>query len=131
VSGSLPILVVEDEEILLCFFKQALERGGFKVSAASSGNEALALLEQKDFAGVVCDLRLEGGTGGPEIFEWVRKNRLQLSSCFLFITGDASDPRAVELREHIGAPFIEKPFRVAQLLEILKKLTSEKAGVFA
>ncbi len=56
---------------------------------------------------------MPGGIGGAEIFDWVKKNRPELSSRFLFITGNASDPYAVEVRERTGALFIEKPFRIA------------------
>ncbi len=41
-SESLPVLLVEDEEILLSFLKTALERGGVKVAGAASGSEALS-----------------------------------------------------------------------------------------
>ena len=87
-SESLPVLVVEDEELLLSFLKTALERGGVKVVGATSGAEALGLLEQEEFAGVVSDLRMPGGIGGAEIFDWVRQNRPELSARFLFITGN-------------------------------------------
>ena len=79
-SEALPVLVVEDEELLLSFLKTALERGGVKVVGATSGSEALSLLENGEFAGVVSDLRMPGKIGGGEIFDWVRQNRPELSS---------------------------------------------------
>jgi len=85
-SESLPVLVVDDEEVLLCFLNTALERGGIKVVGATSGAE--------------------------------------LSNRFLFVTGNVSDDYAVEIRERTGALFIEKPFRIALLIELIKKITS-------
>jgi DNA-binding NtrC family response regulator len=123
-SESLPVLVVEDEEILLAFLKTALERGGLKIVGAPSGDEALSLLAREEFAGVVSDLRLPGAIGGAEIFDWVRENRPELSSRFLFITGNVSDAYAIEIRQRTGALFIEKPFRIALLIELIKKITS-------
>jgi CheY-like chemotaxis protein len=123
-SESLPVLVVEDEEFLLSFLKTALERSGMKVVGASSGSAALALLEHGEFAAVVSDLRMPGGIGGAELFDWVRQNRPELSPCFLFITGNASDEYAIEIRERTGAAFIEKPFRIALLMELIKQVTS-------
>jgi CheY-like chemotaxis protein len=120
-TESLPVLVVEDEEILLAFLKTALERGGLKIVAASSGAEALA---QVKFAGVVSDLKIPGGIGGAEIFDWVHENRPELSPCFLFITGNVSDPYALAVQARTGALFIEKPFRIALLIELIKKITS-------
>jgi len=122
-TESVPVLVVEDEEVLLCFLKTALERGGVKVVGAASGKEALSLLEQGKFAGVVSDLRMPGGIGGAEIFDWVRLNKPELSSRFLFITGNVSDDYALEVRERTGALFIQKPFRIALLIEMIQKIT--------
>lgn len=123
-SESLPILVVEDEEVLLCFLNTALERGGVKVVGASSGGEALALLEHGEFAGIVSDLRMPGGVGGAEIYDWVRQNRPEMSARFLFITGNVSDDYAVKVRERTGALFIEKPFRIALLIALIKEITT-------
>ncbi len=123
-SDLLPVLLVEDEDILLAFLKTALERGGVKVTGTTSGSEALELLERGEYAGVVSDLRISGDIGGAEIFDWVQKNRPALSSRFLFISGNVSDPHAIEVRKRTRAMFIEKPFRIAQLIELIHKVTS-------
>jgi CheY-like chemotaxis protein len=123
-NESLPILVVEDEELLLAFLKTALERGGVKVVGAASGSEALIQLEKRKFAGIVSDLKMPGAIGGAEIFDWVRENRPELSSCFLFITGNVQDQYAIEIRNRTGALFIEKPFRIALLIELINKITA-------
>jgi FixJ family two-component response regulator len=70
---------------------------------------------------------MPGGIGGGEIFDWIRQYRPELSSSFLFITGDAGDPYAVEVRNRTGALFLEKPFRIALLIELTRKITS-RAG---
>ncbi len=123
-SESLPVLLVEDEELLLSFLETALQRSGVKVAGAASGSEALRLLERGEYAGIVSDLRMPGEIGGAELFDWVQANRPALSSRFLFITGNASDPYALEVRQRTGALFIEKPFRIALLLELIHKMTS-------
>jgi DNA-binding NtrC family response regulator len=123
-NESLRVLVVDDEELLLSFLKTALERGGLRVTAAGSGTEALKMLEREEFSGVVSDLRMPDGVGGAELFDWVREHRPALSSRFLFITGNASDPYAAEVQERTHAQFIEKPFRIALLIELIRKITS-------
>ncbi len=105
---ALPVLVIEDEKFLLSYFQAALMRIGVKSAGATSGGEAL----------------LPGGIDGAEIFDWVRRNRPPLAQRFMFITGDLQSPYAAEVRERTGATFLEKPFRVAQLLEILGKIMS-------
>lgn len=127
-SEALPILIVEDEEFLLSFLKTALERSGMKVVGAPSGTDALALLEHGVFSAVVSDLRMPGGIGGAEIYDWVQQNRPELSPRFVFITGNASDSYASDLRDRTGAAFIEKPFRIALLTELLKNVAPSSAG---
>jgi CheY-like chemotaxis protein len=123
-NESLPVLVVEDEEVLLSFLKTALERGGVNVVGAGSGPEAIGLLGNGKFAGIVSDLKMPGGIGGAEIFDWVHENLPELSSRFLFITGNVHDQYAIQVRERTGALFIEKPFRIALLIELINRITS-------
>ena len=93
-SEALPVLVVEDEELLLSFLKTALERGGVKVVGATSGSEALSLLENGEFAGVVSDLRIPGKIRGGEIFDWVRRivRSCHQNSCSLRATSMTRTP---------------------------------------
>jgi DNA-binding NtrC family response regulator len=127
----LPVLIVDDEETLLSFLKMALERGGVKVVVSASGSDALQLLEQGEFAAIVSDLRMPDGIGGAEIYDWVRENRPELSSRFLFMTGNIHDPYAIEIRDRTGALFLEKPFRIAQIIEQIQKVTSRKGVTHA
>ncbi len=129
-SKLLPVLLVEDEELLLSFLKTALERAGIRVAGATSGSEALSLLASGGFAGIVSDLRMPGEIGGAEIFDWVQQNRPELSSRFLFITGNSGDPYALEVQQRTGALFIEKPFRIASLLEMIGRITAPQGAIF-
>ncbi|MDR3762718.1 MAG: response regulator [Acidobacteriota bacterium] len=121
IEAELPVLVVEDEEILLSFLQAALERGGISVVGATTGEQALELLAKRHFAGVVCDLVMPGVVGGAEIFDWVSQNRPELKPCFLFITGNVMDDYAVSVRERTGAQFIQKPFRISLLIELIRE----------
>jgi two-component system, cell cycle response regulator DivK len=126
----LPVLVIEDERFLLSYFQSALERGGVRTVGASSGSEALDLLQRGEFAAIVSDLRLTGAIDGAEIFEWVRRHRPELSHRFLFVTGDLHAPSAAEVRERTGAIFLEKPFRPGQMVEMVKKMMSRGETVY-
>lgn len=128
-GGTLPVLVVEDEALLLSMLMEAVERGGVEAVGASSGNEALGLLQRKEFSAVVTDLRMPGTIGGAEIFDWVGAHRPALARSFLFVTGNAQDPHAMETRQRTGAPFLEKPFRIKQLTELVRKMISPGEAV--
>jgi CheY-like chemotaxis protein len=123
-SPQSPILIIEDEEVLLAFLKTALERGGVSTVGTSDGEEALQLLASKEFSGIVSDLKMPGPIGGAEIYAWVASNKPELTPCFLFITGNVLDTYAIEVRKQTGALFIQKPFRISLLLELIQKMTA-------
>jgi len=57
------ILVVDDSDIALHFMQMRLNRLSFQVSLASSGDEALRLLETRRYAFVFLDVMMEGIDG--------------------------------------------------------------------
>jgi hypothetical protein len=64
---------------------------------------------------------MPGPIGGAEIYDWVCENLPELKPCFLFITGNVMDEYAVAVRERTGALFIQRPFRIALLIELIHK----------
>jgi CheY-like chemotaxis protein len=118
---NLPILIIEDEPSVMSFVKTALERAGYEVVAATSGAEALPLLEEADFKGVVSDMRTPGGVDGADVHAWLAKNRPNLVSRLIFITGDIVNEETAKTLAKTGAPFVEKPFRIKQLMEVVRK----------
>ncbi len=117
-----PVLVVEDEPAVLSFVKAALERSGYTVVPASSGAEALVLLTQQNFLGVVSDMRTPGGVDGDDVHAWIAVNRPELAARVIFITGDIVNEETAATLRRTGAPCVEKPFRVQQLIEIVQKV---------
>ena len=57
------LLVVHDEESLRITTAAILEREGYIVDTASSGDEAIALLQKLGYDLVLTDLHMEGGDG--------------------------------------------------------------------
>jgi len=120
--SKLPLLVIEDESAVMSFLRAALERNGYQIVGATSGAEGLKLLEHGNYMGVISDMRTPGGVTGADVHEWVRTNRPELLHRILFITGDTVNQETMAILEKTGAPCIEKPFRVAQLLKSIKLL---------
>jgi DNA-binding response OmpR family regulator len=117
-----PVLVIEDEPSVATFVRSALERHGFKVTWASSGAEGLKLLQNAEFTGVISDMRTPGNVNGADVHVWIRENRPAMSSRLLFITGDIANEETGAILKSTGIPFIEKPFRVQQLISIVESL---------
>ena len=117
-----PVLVIEDEPSVANFVRLALERHGFKVTWASSGAEGLNLLQSGEFAGVISDMRTPGNVNGADVHAWIRENRPAMSARLLFITGDIANEETGAILKSTGVPFIEKPFRVQQLISTVESL---------
>jgi len=120
-----PVLVIEDEPGVVALVRAALERRGYRVAQAASGVEGLQMLEAGEYAGVISDIRTPGGVSGADVQVWIRQNRPALAARLVFITGDVANTETLALLRRTGAPCIEKPFRVRQLLEIVKETFGE------
>jgi DNA-binding NtrC family response regulator len=117
----LPVLVIEDEPAVLSFVRACLERSGYKVVEAASGAEALTILETNSFLGVVSDMRTPGGVDGADVHAWITEHRPELVCRVIFITGDIVNEETASTLRRTGAPYVEKPFRVQQLLALVEK----------
>jgi DNA-binding response OmpR family regulator len=120
--SKLPLLVIEDEAAVMSFLRAALERSGYSIVSAASGAEGLKLLECGNYMGVISDMRTPGGVTGADVHSWIRTNRPELSHRILFITGDTVNQETMSILQQTGAPCIEKPFRVAQLIKSVETL---------
>ncbi|HET9744027.1 MAG TPA: response regulator [Terriglobales bacterium] len=121
-APKLPLLVIEDEAAVMSFLRAALERNGYQIIGAASGAEGLKLLEHGTYMGVISDMRTPGGVTGADVHAWIRHHRPELSHRILFITGDTVNQETMTILQNTGAPCIEKPFRVAQLLKSVETL---------
>lgn len=116
-----PVLLIEDEPSVMAYLQAALERGGYPVVCCESGAQALEVLASGEFLGVISDMRTPGGVTGADVHAWLSQNRPELASRIVFITGDIANEETVETLRRTGAPCVEKPFRVQQLLPVVEK----------
>jgi CheY-like chemotaxis protein len=116
-----PILVIEDEPSVTAFLRAALERRGYAVVDAASGVEGLARLNDGHYSGVISDIRMPGSVNGAEVHAWIQKNRPDLCTRIILISGDTANSDTQALLARSGTPCIEKPFRVHQLLTVVEK----------
>jgi len=116
-----PILVIEDEPSVIAFLRAALERKGYSVVNAASGEEGLERLSTGKYAGVISDIRMPGAVNGAEVHEWIQKNRPEMKTRVILISGDTANSDTQAFLARSGTPCIEKPFRVKQLISAVEK----------
>jgi len=124
-AATLPLLVIEDEPAVMQFIQTALERSHYQCITANSAAEGLKRLETGSFAGVISDMRTPGGSSGADVHAWIAMHRPELKGKLLFITGDTVNEETAKALERTGAPYIEKPFRVSQLLAMVKTVIGD------
>ena len=120
--GMHPVLLIEDEPSVANFVRSALERYGYTVTCAASGAEGLKLLRASEFSGVISDMRTPGNVNGADVHAWISEHRPHMSARLLFITGDIANEETGTILKTTGVPFIEKPFRVQQLVLKVEEL---------
>ena len=117
----LPVLLIEDEPSIMALVSATLERNGYDVVCIESGAEALRLLEKGQYLGVVSDMRTPGGVDGAQVHSWISANRPDLADKIVIITGDYANEETVSTLRKIGALYLEKPFRVQDLIAAVEK----------
>lgn len=114
------ILVVENEAIILESLRFALEEAGFVVAPATSGEEAIRLLDDEGhhFRALVTDIDLGGPLSGWQVARHAREGHPALP--IIYMTG-ASGPEwsANGVPESV---LLNKPFASIQLVTALAQL---------
>ena len=112
------ILVLDDETIVLKRLRPSLEKAGYEVEVFSQSSEASERIEQKDFDIVITDLKMQG-LDGMQFLTKV-KNRSPKTEVIV-ITVFATMETAKESFQKGVFDFLAKPFKLAEIQEIVKK----------
>lgn len=121
-EGKETILIVEDEELVRKLTRDALLASGYQVIEARNGAEAIKLFENEDFK---IDL-LMTDIVMPEMSGFELFKRLSELNCakpkFLFTSGYFEDERIQNTSFDISENFIQKPFRLDELIRKIQKI---------
>jgi len=102
------VLVVDDEAVVLTVLREALRRGGYRVTTAASAEEAIDLMHKRRFDLVLTDKNLPGASG-LDVLRAARN--LNPAPAIVLITGYSSFDSAVEALDIGAHDYIEKPIR--------------------
>jgi CheY-like chemotaxis protein len=108
--GGRRVLVVDDEPLVRDLLAELLRDAGCRVTAADSGEAALAVLRETEPDVVVSDVRMPG-LGGAELYRRASEIRPELRHRFLFVSGDTADPDTWSFLSGSGCESVQKPFQ--------------------
>ena len=119
-GGTETILLVEDEMVVRVPTRKILERHGYKVLEAASGQEALECWQQHrgSIALLLTDLVMPGGMSGQELARVLQADEPQLR--VIFNSGYSAAIAGRELKLGHGEHYIQKPVAPDQLLRTLR-----------
>ena len=118
------ILIVDDEEVLRDVLDAVLRREGFEVAMASSGEEALSVLDVDDNIDlVILDIMLPG-ISGIDTLRAIRISNPTLP--VIIITAFSSIDGAIEAMKHGAFHYVPKPFKNEEVILTVNKALEQR-----
>ena len=117
------VLIVDDEEQMRELLAKVLEKNGYQVTTAGDGGQALTLLEKEPMDLVVTDVRMPG-LDGMEALKAIKE--LNPEIVVIIMTAFGSIDQAVQAVKEGAYDYINKPFKIDEMLLTIKKALEER-----
>ena len=121
--GAKKILVVDDDPVSRDLLKEVLQKEGFDVRLAESGEAATAALAREDFPLVLSDIRMKQKSGFDLLRELKEKEKGKdrPPTVVVLMTGFGSMEGALEALREGAFDYISKPFQLADLRTLIAR----------
>jgi DNA-binding NtrC family response regulator len=123
-DGRGAILVVDDDVDMREMVHDMLKDRGHQVTTSGSGQEALKLLGEEDYAVVLTDLRMKG-MQGIELLTEIKKTFPDIS--VILMTAFGSVETAVEAMKYGASDYLTKPVKKDELIRVAERVIRESA----
>ena len=117
--SSTKILIVDDELIMRESLAGWLERDGYVVQTAPSGEDALEQLKETRFDILLVDIKMEG-ISGLDVLRYMKENDPDVA--VVMITAYGSIPTAIEAMKNGAYDYMLKPFDPNELGVLIEKI---------
>ncbi len=121
------VLVVDDEEDVLELIRYNLERAGYRVSCAASGEEALALARRTGPDVILLDLMLPG-VDGLDVCRQLRADAATRDIPVVMVSARGEEADVVAGLELGADDYVTKPFSPRVLLSRVKAVLRRRRG---
>ena len=115
------ILVVDDDAMNLRMAEMLLQKKGYEVQKAASGQEALAFLETETVDLILLDVEMPG-MSGIQTLESIRTREELAGIRILFLSASEDMESAVEKGEYAVDGFVKKPFLPQKLYDQVERV---------
>jgi len=116
------VLLIDDDESIRKTIASTLKMSGFDVDTASDGSEALKKSRLRHYNLALVDIRLPD-IEGTKLLKMLKMENRELKE--IIITGYPSLKNAIEAINEGADAYIIKPFKLQELLAIMKKKLAE------
>src|SRR5436190_22388961 len=113
VRGTGTILVVDDEPTVARATERALSQGGYQITIATGGREAIRRAAAARFDAIVSDLSMPD-IDGRQLLKAIRATDLDVP--FIFLTGSPDLESAIEAIKYGAFRYLIKPVPLDELL---------------
>ncbi len=110
------VLVVDDEELIRKSLKQILERAGYRVKTANTGEEALKKAKTNSFDVVLIDIKLPDITGTDLLLKLPKNQEIVK----IIITGYSTIETGATAADYGADDFLVKPIQPQELLKSIE-----------
>ncbi|MDH3390410.1 MAG: response regulator [Desulfobulbaceae bacterium] len=117
------VLLIDDEEQFLKVLEERLETRGLKVNTATSGEDALALVDDRNFDAIILDLAMPG-IDGIETLKLLKEKNPDLE--IIMLTGHATVQKGIEAMKLGAEDFLEKPVDLSVLLKRISEAKNKR-----
>jgi len=115
---TIDLLFVDDDDDFRGTIVRRFDRRGFRVAQAASSEEALRLIERRQFDVAVFDMVMPGMTG-LELLEKLKADRAEFE--IILLTGQGTIESAVKTMKLGAYDYLTKPFPLAELEVLIQK----------
>jgi CheY-like chemotaxis protein len=119
------VLVVEDDVLTRFMVAEELRTSGFKVLEASTGADAISILETLPVDLVFTDIYIPGSLGGLDVAEAAR--RLRPAPQVILTSGRLRPDDIPNVREF--GTFIAKPYLLSRVVDLVRRMLDSRDGV--
>lgn len=117
------IWLIDDDDDLKHALQQGLELEGFNVESSLSARDVVSLISSDSEGIIISDILMPGMTG-IELLEKV--SEVDAALPVVLMTGHGDVPLAVEAIQKGAYDFLEKPFPVIRLVEVIKRALEKR-----